>query len=285
MTAPWSPARSSLRRRCLRQYLLRYELKANPSQPDDHARMHGRIVHAGLAAAFVARINNERLDDPLKPQMARYYPVAERTMMAHSDYAGLSDVETMQACGEVYRALARIPLPHPSAILGVEMYFKTEVQGEPIAGVVDLVLRTGEDRVHIRDWKSGLVTWQPVTDSALPLYGWVARERWPWAKTITLGLFSTRTGHELVETLGPDDDRSLVGRLVRDARDARADAARLTAESVDALYLPRRGEHCRTCSFRSYCPLFRHVTDLSIRPGVDVVAERERLTQALEQRS
>lgn len=284
MTAPWSPARSSMRQRCLRQYLLRYELDAAPSQPDDHARMSGRIIHEGLAAAFRARAEGKPID-ATRPLMAGYFPVAEQAMREHGDYDKLSDIETMRIHGEVYWVLAAIPPPHPSAILGVEMTFRVEVHGEPVTGVVDYAVRTSAASVHVRDWKSGAVSHQPTLDPALPLYGWEARRLWPWATTITVGLYSTRTRHEVVEVLEPDSSHYLLARLALDAQEARAAATALTVNTVDALYPPRRGEHCRTCSVRSYCPLFRHVVGLPIRAGVDVAAERHRLDQALERRS
>jgi hypothetical protein len=284
MTA-WSPARSSIRHRCPRQYLLRYELKAMPTQPDDHGRIVGRVMHAGLAAALGARAAGAPADALTRPAMARYYPTAERAMMTHPDYPRLSIAEAMRACGEVHWTLVAIPPPHPAAILGVELPFTVNVDGEQINGVLDYAVRTGENSVHVRDWKSSAVTWRPTTDPAVPLYGWEARRRWPWATTITVGIYSIRSRREQVETLDPDASRYLLDRLVADAREARAEAAALTTDTVDALYPPRRGEHCRTCSFRSHCPLFRHVTGLPMRPGINLATERHRLSRTLEQRS
>lgn len=274
-----------MRDRCPRQFLLRYVLNAQPAQPDDVARMRGRVIHAGLAAAFAARAEDRIDGDRGNPQMARYYSVARMAMMDSSDYALLSTLETMRAHAEVYQVLASIPPPHPAMVLGVELPFEVLAEGEWITGIIDYAVRTGETSLHVRDWKSGPVTWSPSADPAVPLYGLAAALRWPWATTITIGLYPTRTRVERLETLDPGLAREASARLAADARQERAALAELTADTADALYPPTPGEHCRTCTLRSYCPRFSDAVDLPIRPGVDVVTEQKRLTRALEQRS
>lgn len=277
----WSPARSSLLRHCPRQYMLRHVLKAAPAQPDSAARMRGRVVHAGLAAAFAARVDHE-LGDPGYPQMARYYPAAERAMYSHPDTPKLSVVAGAEARAEVYAVLKTITPSHPAAILGVEMPFTVAVDGEQLTGVVDLALRTGPTSAHIREWKTGTVDWEPLSDDALPLYGGVAVHRWPWIETVTIGLYSTRTGREQVQTLTLDQTQALRRRLVADAMRERAARAQLSVDTADTLFPTTPGAHCGSCPFRSYCPLFRGVAGLPVRPGVDPIAEGHRLAQMLE---
>lgn len=274
-----------MRRRCLRQFLLRYVLNAEPAQPDDIARVCGRVIHVGLAAAFTARAEDRIDGDRGSPQMARYYPVAEAAMMDSPDYPLLPAAEAMRAHAEVDRVLASILPPHPAMILGVELPFEVVIEGERIVGIIDYAVRTGETSLHVRDWKSGAVTWLPSADPAVPLYGLAAAQKWPWATTITVGLYPTRTRAEWLETLDLDQAGQTVARLAADAQQERATVAELTADTVDALYPPSPGEHCRTCVVRSYCPRFRDIVDLPIRPGVDVVTEQKRLTRALERRS
>jgi hypothetical protein len=277
----WSPARSSLLHHCPRQYALRYVLKAVPAQPDSVARMRGRVIHAGLAAAFQARAAGE-MGAAQYPLMARYYPAAEAAMLAHADAAVLSSVERAGAFAQAHRVLRRVASPHPAAILGVEMPFDVDIEEVPVEGVIDLALRTGLASVHVREWKTGTVTWLPLEDDALPVYGWAAAQRWPWVKTITVGLYATRVNQEREQALSVARSRLRCAKLARDARWAATARTSLTAETIDALYPMNPGGHCGGCPFRSYCPQFSKVSDLPLRSGVDVAAERHRLAQTLE---
>jgi len=277
----WSPARSSLLRHCPRQYLLRHILHAVPAQPDSVSKLRGRVIHAGLAAAFAERAIGEP-GDRHRPMMARHYAAAEHAMREHRDTSMLSSIERAVAFAQVFEVLRTIPPPHPTAILGVELAFSLELDGEPINAVTDLVLRTGSTSLHVREWKSGTVTWEPVVDDALPFYGLMALQRWPWAQTITVGLYPTRINRERVQVLTPVHIQRLRDRLVNDARRDRRARLNLSAGTVDTLFPTDVGSHCGGCPFRSYCPQFRSVTDLPVLPGVDVVAESNRLAMALE---
>jgi len=277
----WSPARSSLLRHCPRQYLLRHVLHAVPAQPDSVSKLRGRVIHAGLAAAFAERATGEP-GDRHRPMMARHYAAAEHAMHEHSDTPMLSSVEQAGAIAQAFEVLRTIAPPHPTAILAVELEFSLEVDGESINAVTDLVLRTGSTSLHVREWKTGTVSWEPVADDALPLYGLMALQRWPWAQKVTVGLYSTRINREQVQTLTPVHIQRLRDRLTRDARWDRQARPGLSVGTVDALYPTDVGSHCGGCPFRSYCPQFRSVTNLPVRPGVDVVAERHRLAAALE---
>lgn len=258
--------------------LLRDVLHLAAAQPDPPSRRCGRVIHAGLEAAY-RTASQER--DHVAGQMLRFFEVAIEAMRAHPDAATLTEADWSRSVADVRRTLAKLPVPHPAAILGVELPFTLVTpRGVELRGIFDLVLRIGQAKIHIRDWKSGQLSANyhaPTTSLQAGVYHWAASQLFPWAKSISVGLLSTRALDEIVQELETTTADVLTASVERDAIEAYDAQARLPSSTIDLLYPPSPGEHCGGCGHRSYCPVFAGA-DLPVRDGVDLAAERARLT-------
>lgn len=276
MTMTWSPARSTMWRTCPRQFLYRNVLDAIPAQYEATNRQRGRVMHAGMEAAFRTLANGKHRG---ALTMAWYIGEAHEAMRAHADAELLSMSDLADCLKIVSTQLAQLDVPTPGSILGIECPFSFVHKGIPVNGVIDLVRRTGPKSLRITDWKSGHIatrTEQLEGNTALLIYSIAAAQAWHWAEEIEVGLHSMRYGDTCYFTVTREMQELALSRLVRDYDAAEAARSRLGRHVTENEFPARPGDHCQGCVFRSYCPLFAK-SNPPVRPGVDVEAERERL--------
>jgi hypothetical protein len=161
---------------------------------------------------------------------------------------------------EVSQVLDRLPVPRPSAVLGVEHELVVPTpSGRMERGVLDLVLQVGFDAIHIRDWKRRRLKSLPKStelahDDALGFYAYAARQYWPWARRVSVGLYSTLDNREV----SADVSASAAAEVVagHDVLAERAEGDREHRPTPD-------GSNCNECPVRPDCPLWvtaRHAT-------------------------
>lgn len=281
----WSVSKMQLWQQCRYAYWLRYIARVAPSQNVSPDRVHGRLVHAGLAAAFEAARSESRV--PPGQTMIVFRRQAHDEVMTCSVRGGrATERQRDLAWHEVAEVLERIPVPAPGAIVLIERPFTIQPGEFAINGVIDYGARTGRNSVHLRDWKTGDVPTDPeelkrnvqlaVYAAALPL---LLAE---WLRTLTVGLYNTRTGREVITTIGNDMIASALGQIETIARKERS-VGQLVREGVKApreVYPTRAGQHCTKCDFRSYCPLFAKAT-LPVRDPERVERDKQRVEHLL----
>ena len=250
----WSPSALRAYRTCPRQWHLRYK-DSRPGKraealdtPPSHLRM-GTAAHAGLEAAYMAA--RDALNWSPGTRMMIYGDEAVDAIRAAWERLELES-SSAQIEDEVSRTLDALPVPRPEAVLGVELEIRNEVEGYPFVNVLDLALRTGARAIHIRDWKRrSLRTLPRVTelpdDPAMCSYRLAVAERFPWARRVTVGLYSLVNHVEVVADLP----------LARAAHVMSGEVAIIEQAEDDTSWIPTPdGRNCGSCSVRSRCPLF-----------------------------
>lgn len=266
----WSPSRVQCYRSCPRQEFLRY--RRGPQSPDkseqpasvavDAARSVtklalGTVTHAGLEAAYRAAL---RRAHPLP--IGKMSAFAQEAMDAIDDAwdrlrlpaEGIEGFELMHSIqAEVFDVLARQPAPAPANIVGIEHELLVPTpSGRMERGTLDLALRTGADSLHIRDWKRRRLRTLPKSTElarhdALGFYAFAARRYWPWARRVTVGLYSTLDNREVsTDCPAPVAEEVVIGH---DALAEIADDDRVRQPTPD-------GENCNNCAVRNDCPLW-----------------------------
>lgn len=272
----WSPARSTSWRTCPRQFLFRDVLNAAPAQHENARRPRGRVMHAGMEAAFRALVSGKYRH---ALSMAWYIAEAHEAMRNHSDAQALSWVDFADCLQTVSNALAMLDVPNAGDVLGIEYPFSFVHKGIPVNGTIDFAQRTGPKSLRITDWKAGRIisrAEQLEGNTALMIYSIAAARAWHWAEKIEVGLHSMRYGEAHYLTVTREMQELALSRLVHDYHEAETARVRLGRHSTDNEFPAKSGEHCSACVFRSYCPLFAR-SNPPVRPGVDVEAERARL--------
>jgi hypothetical protein len=228
---------------CPRRWWYKNEAHATiPDRESSHLNT-GTALHAGLAAAYEAATHDtnpyrgHRMDDFQNHALEAL----------HAELQPRNHNESALAEGELISVLRELPRPAPAAILGVELGFRELITDFYLQGSIDLILRTGHDSIHIRDWKHSTL---PNGDSVqAAVYITVAKILFPWAKTITFGYYSIKKLCEIPIDL--DDS----------VRQHRIDTIRWTATQIDEQIgwtktFPAKPatDVCASCRFRSYCP-------------------------------
>lgn len=250
----WSPSAIISARTCLQQWHLIYGAGRRPQRNDGTLPQNkalGIAMHAALEVAYwQARLR--RSHEP--GSMDRYLDHAVDALAVRWRKLRLPEDDALQAqlVAELGAVLESLPVPHPAAILGIEQQARfTGRAGTPFKAILDLVLRTDYDEIHIRDWKRKSISSLPkavelLDDVQLCQQRVAVAERWPWARTVTVGLFSTVSCAEVSIELPLE--RALY-RL--DGHEVTAHRAE-TAETFPA----NKGGACGSCSVRPQCPAF-----------------------------
>lgn len=278
--AEWSVTKAWAWRSCPRRFYVRYVLGLPPSQPASDSRVFGRMVHAGLQAAYEAA-----RDQPGGgPAMSAYYDLAYAAIMDYGRGVGgeggtIGRTARLDAAGVLEALLPWLRVPYPSSILAVERGFVVDIDGVRVRGVIDLALQTGPRSVHIRDWKSGAL---PEADQ-LPLnpqlgtYRLVAPLLWSWADEFDAGLYGVRAREERSISIGDDVARYVGARLLWHYYDSvDAAEARAAGAGLDQTYPTHPGSQCVTCDYASYCPLRAHLS-LPVRDENEVAQGKQLL--------
>jgi RecB family exonuclease len=134
-------------------------------------------------------------------------------------------------------------------VLGVEREFEMHIGGVRIRGAFDRVDRIGDDAIRVRDYKSGRrpPSRQEVEESLqLAIYDIAARQAWPWAKRVELGVDLLR--HDKVVAFERRDEEREATRLY-----VKATVARIEAETE---FPARLSTSCTQCDQRGHCPAY-----------------------------
>lgn len=236
---------------CRLMWWFRYVVRTVPPNVEPWHLTRGTAVHAALATAY-GLAAAERIPPPRGTRMSRYEEQALETLQAELP-ADLAAQDRFETVGAVVALLDRLPVPAPAAILGVEKPFRFATPAGQIEGVLDLALRTGPDRLHIRDWKWSIT---PEADSQQgATYVAAALALWPWARHVTIGFYSIK--HQIEQPLElPEEMINFRLDEIQYAGLEMADA--LVADEPPAQTFPATlGEHCASCLFRAYCPAYK----------------------------
>lgn len=270
MTDIWSPSRVLSYRSCPRQEFLRYRrgpqapvapelpVSAAVDEPQGVNKLVlGTVGHAGLEAAY--RTAAEMPEHYPGSRMSIFAEVAMDAINAAWDRlrlptVGVEGFELMSAVeAEVFDVLARLPVPPPANIVGIEHELLVPTpSGRMERGTLDLALRTGPASLHIRDWKRRRLSALPKSTElarhdALGFYAFAARRYWPWARRVTVGLYSILDNREVsTDCPMPVATEVVIGH---DVLAEKAEGDRERKPTPD-------GESCTHCSVRDDCPLW-----------------------------
>lgn len=255
MSITWSPSAIISARTCPQQWFRTYGPGRQPPSGDGRAIEHlalGIAQHAALETAY----SHAALATAHRPgTMDRFLGNAVETLAHQWRTLRLPEDDALQAqaVAEIGATLEALPVPHPRNVLGIESDLRfTGRSGTPFKARLDLVLRTGADEIHIRDWKrtglSSLPKFDDLADDVQLCQQRVAvSEQWPWARRVTVGLFSISSAAE-TRPFELTLERALY----------RLDGHEVTAHETEtaSMYPTRKGEACGSCRVRPQCPAF-----------------------------
>lgn len=228
---------------CPRRYGLAYVQRVPPERlAPSHWRL-GRVVHAGLEAAYKA------LAEGAEPARVRDAALAGTRAAGEAEELQGEAGSLEQALALVESSTARLLLETtPEQVLGVEVRLSGKGEGGVLVhGFVDVALRAGPDALELRDHK---VTRKPRaeeelrSDFQLGLYGWLARRRWSWAERVWVSHHYPLQDAVLRVELAPTAMEQAAARLSLTA---------LAAEKDKAL-AAHPGSHCQWCAWQPSCP-------------------------------
>jgi putative RecB family exonuclease len=226
---------------CPRAYRLHY-LDRLPPEPSPESQL-GVVLHETLETVVRDHVRAGR-HAPLDAAAASAAYRRAWTDSALSDHGVF--VEGLEL---VQRWLAREGTLDARDVLAVEHEFDIAIGTARLVGAFDRVDRIGADAIRVRDYKSGRrpPSRQEVDESLqLAIYDLAARQLWPWARRVELGLDLLRHD-KVVTTERTDEQRDATRQYVL------ATLARIEAESD---FAPRLGTLCTHCDHRLHCPAY-----------------------------
>lgn len=257
---PWSPSQAWAYRTCPRMWKLRYRtsdatLRATPKAETALPVRLGTLAHLGLEAAYKDAAAGMAMPGRT---MAPFADVAIDTMREACARLGFTeddDADIDVAIDEVTSVLHTLRRPHPGAILGVEMTLPDEFDGVERVNVVDLILRTGRNSIHIRDWKRKSVKALPLTadladDPQLCSNRLAVARHYPWATTVTGGLYSLISNREV--------EAEIPLRRAIAVMEGEAAVIRKAESDTECVPTPN-GSNCQRCAFKAACPVWTGV--------------------------
>lgn len=276
LARPWSVSQTHALAQCPRAWWFQYEARAQPAQPRGVPQLIGSAIHAGMEAAYNAVQRGDERPGHTLSVSAGLEALAAFSQYWDANAKHVREYEREDAERLLLELLDCLPVPARGNVLAVEQRF-TLTTPTVVSGVMDLVLRAGMTWIHVRDWKLGSVPTKPEDlehNIQLATYVRAARQAWPWATRITVGLFSIRERREVIHELHSESVAHAATRLAVDAEEA---TMRARSKWVE----PLPGEHCNGCRFRSYCPAMDKIKNHPVETGVDVAAVRAELTRKL----
>lgn len=277
-TIRWSASQSDAWTCPLRWYM-RYRAQLPSGLPggEPMRRRRGTAEHAALEAAYRAAARDSTWERGVT--MARH---AETATEKHTASWGTrdDDHERDRSLDTVLALLDTLPAPVPRSVLGVEQRalvpLATDDFTVELAVVLDLLLGTGHDTVHVRDWKHDTIG-DPGESLQLGGYDAAARALHPGCE-VTVGLYSVVRRRE--------NTAALTAEQREHARDTFLHHAAQALDGIDdlAVHLPPvvafppnpAPDRCGGCPFRSYCP---ETADAHwpVADGIDVATHRAHL--------
>ena len=230
---------------CPRRYWFSYvERVPEPrAEVPQHWRF-GTVVHRGLEAGYL-RQRDVGFSDNLRHTIPTAIAAVRDSWVAESMPDDPNELGRAERVVAASLATTRL---RGRDILGVERFFRAETpEGLRIAGAVDLVVRSGEGAIEIRDHKVTRYTRTPEAlagDFQLGLYAWLARQTWPWVREVTVAHH-----YPLLRTL-------VRTPLATDAAEGALERVRTTAlvAEADHEFAPRPGPECAVCAYATLCP-------------------------------
>lgn len=230
---------------CPRRYRFGYLDKRPRDRPAPVSWRFGSAVHAGLEAAY--RLLLDDANGGIVEQLAAAataidFSWRELGLDTDGDHDGRA-----RASWFVGRALARDVLA-VDRILDVEAALRDRIsEDERIIGFADLVLARDDDVVEIVDHKVTRFRSTPEqlrADFQLNLYGQLARQRWPWARTVRVTHHYPTGPAAVTATLDDDSMAAALNRV--------HDIAAVIREDTE--FPPRPGPRCGHCPWQPSCP-------------------------------
>lgn len=249
----WSPSQARMYRECPRQWWFRHVSDARSTVRMPMHLLVGTAAHAGMEAAYRAAAAAPIL---MPVSMSLFRDEALGAVEAKWEALGvgtLDEAALPEVLDRVSSTLDALPVPHPKAVLGVELDMEAVAPwGTPLRVTADLVLRTGRDSVHVRDWKYRSVKSLPAAedlldDDQLGVYRALVAQRWPWVRTVTAGLYSVVSAREVPVEFPEAAATEALARLESTAEKAESDSTWTPTPSPDV---------CGSCRFVSVCPVW-----------------------------
>lgn len=276
----WSPSRARKYEQCPRAWWLSYRSGTEGTPPPVHWR-RGSVAHAALQAVYETVAQLQRLPWP-GVTCEVFYPIAEHALnVAWREHEMPDDADMRDTLLEQLRiVLAGQPMPQPTSILGVELELSGVIEhpasSVPIRGLADVVFRLAEDWVHVRDWKtySQIPSREELRrDLQMRTYGLLASRRFPWARRVSVSIFSVPRAFETPPIVFEPYELDEVAEQL-------ADIAHTA--NADEVCEPQPSEWCSTCSHRALCPIF--APNVAIGPATNPaqMANVRAAVQALE---
>lgn len=263
----WSPSQILRYRECPRRWNETRGLgSARSSGALSPYRAAGAAIHAGLAAAYqeaaqasghrggqVMSLFAEQALSALDHEWETLCPdLIDPSWVDQSEQENTLREHHNDAATTLVMTLSRLPIPQPSAVLAVERRVIIESEtGFREQVIPDLMLRTGVESVHVRDWKRTKIQKLPralelYRHDQLGPYALAARTLFPWARKITVGLYSTTSRREVV------------AEMPRDAAEHVLSGHEAVADAVERMrdFPAVRNENCFECPVRADCPVW-----------------------------
>jgi len=226
---------------CPRAYRLHYVDRLLP-EPSPESQL-GLVLHETLESVVRDHVRAGR-HAPLDAAAA-----SAAYRRAWSDSALAGHAVFVEGLDLVKRWLAREGTVDARDVLAVEQQFDVAIGAARLIGAFDRVDRIAADAIRVRDYKSGRRPpgRQEVDESLqLAIYDLAARQLWPWARRVELGLDLLRHD-KVVTTERTDEQRDATRQYVL------ATLARIEAERE---FAPRLSTLCTHCDHRLHCPAY-----------------------------
>ena len=229
--------------RCPREYLFAYVERRPEPRLSPPSWRYGSVVHYALEAAY-----RHRLIRGNSVSMRECLPAAVAALHHGWAHEQLRDARSLPATVLLLARVLEDETVAAGDVLDVEGFLaRRSPAGVNVGGVPDLVVRVDDQTLEIRDHK--VTRWmrtpeELVDDLQLNLYGWMARERWPWARRV-IAAHHYPLHHTIVRA-------QLTDQTMQRAVERVDDVAAISAD--DVAFTPTPGEQCSWCVFLDLCP-------------------------------
>lgn len=177
-----SVSRVKLFEQCAFAFYCRYVAKMPDLVPErDSSAEFGVVLHAALEQTYVWVIDNW-YEGP--------FPIAEMLAFYREEWtkSNLTGTSLFQEGVDILRNYANTHFRVNHAdVLAIEKEFNLKIEEFVVNGYIDQALRIDATTVRVIDYKSNRLLYEKEeleSDLQFTIYGLVARELWPWAKTI-----------------------------------------------------------------------------------------------------